>query len=401
MKMVCRWSRTTRGYCSGVALVGITVTFLLAIITNQKSTVSDGEETRWLNRRLTKGEPSGEGNRLVKKESKHDIGTTTGETKYNDISSKLRYVGNQMKANISFDGAISTEKDISERLDLYKARKNLIQSACKKYGLGSYQQDLSVDTSHQNQYQNMEASFPWPPEKSLMYQSTWHLLYCWIHKVASSSWSKVFYYLKGKDVPASRLHEAAQHFSLSSAHTNLETSLSNSLVFTIVRHPFERLVSAYRDKFELAKKYAYIYSHYANKILSLSSPLEVKKMRRPTFSEFVNYLLREPVHKFNDHWVPYWLHCHVCELEYDIIGKMETIGEDMEFIAEESGLAAANISLPWANKRGSGHQISLDYFQGLSLTQVKRLYEIYKPDFEMFGYTAEPYFQLFNTDVPS
>ena len=99
-------------------------------------------------------------------------------------------------------------------------------------------------------------SFPWPPEKSLMYQDTWHLLYCWIHKVASSSWSKVFFSLKGQEVPASRLHEAAQKFSLSSSNTDLQSSITNSLVFTIVRHPFEHLVSTYRDKSELAKKYA-------------------------------------------------------------------------------------------------------------------------------------------------
>ena len=39
-------------------------------------------------------------------------------------------------------------------------------------------------------------SFPWPPEKSLMYQDTWHLIYCWIDMVASSSWSKVFFSLQ-------------------------------------------------------------------------------------------------------------------------------------------------------------------------------------------------------------
>ena len=87
-------------------------------------------------------------------------------------------------------------------------------------------------------------------------------------------------------------------------------------------------------------------------------------------------------------------------MEYDIIGKMETITEDMDFIAQESGLAAANISLPWANRKSSGAKVSLDYFKGLSLHQVEGLYAIYKPDFEMFGYNADSYFQLFGTGVP-
>ena len=104
--------------------------------------------------------------------------------------------------------------------------------------------------------------------------------------------------------------------------------------------------------------------------------------------------------QFNDHWVPYWLHCHVCEMEYDIIGKMETIADDMEFIAERSGLAATNISLPWSNRRNSGDKVSLNYFRGLPVNQLMGLYRIYKLDFEMFGYKVEPYFELISDTVP-
>merc|ERR1712037_54508 len=112
-----------------------------------------------------------------------------------------------------------------------------------------------------------------------MYQEPWHLLYCWIHKVASTSWSKVFLQLAGLEVPLSRTHEATQKFSPKKPG-QLASAISTSLVFTIVRHPFERLVSAYRDKFELAKKYAYIYSHYASKVLNTTSP--GSRTRRPS-----------------------------------------------------------------------------------------------------------------------
>lgn len=383
-----RWSRASRGCCGCLITVGLTAGFLFIIITYENSSPDETNETKWLKRRLAKGEPSGEDAR--------NTPVPTSEQKRNSDKG----INQQIKEIVlPLNDAKLVQKMNSQRLDLYKDRKQMIKSTCKKYGLGKFHSEQS-EGSQSSEYQRVSASFPWPPEKSLMYQDTWHLLYCWIHKVASSSWSKVFFYLKGTDVPASRLHEAAQKFSLSSAKTELETSIANSLVFTIVRHPFERLASAYRDKFELAKKYAYIYSHFANKILNLASPLEVNKHRRPTFSEFVDYLLRMPVERFNDHWVPYYLHCHVCEMEYDIIGKMETIAEDMDFIAEESGLAAANISLPWANRRSSGHKASLDYFKGLSLAQVKGLYAIYKPDFEMFGYKADSYFQLFEAEVP-
>ena len=166
---------------------------------------------------------------------------------------------------------------------------------------------------------------------------------------------------------------------------SLQSALSTSLVFTIVRHPLERLVSAYRDKFQFAKKYAYIYNNYAGQVMNTTSAGS-RTSRRPSFSDFVNYLLRTPVDQYNDHWVPYWLHCHLCEIEYDVIAKMETITEDTDFIATRSGLTNYNISLPWANKRRSKDDLTSEYINQLSSSQVEKLYEIYQPDFEMFDY---------------
>ena len=275
----------------------------------------------------------------------------------------------------------------------------MIRRTCEKLGLGN---SSLASTDHiSSQYKEAETNFPWPPEKSLMYQPSWNLLYCWIHKVASSSWSEVFFYLKGKEVPPSRLHEATQYFSLRSHGVELKTALRNSIVFTIVRHPFERLVSAYRDKFELARKYAYIFNHYAAQILNISLPntpsIGHRVVRRPSFSEFIDYLLRTPLEEFNDHWVPYYLHCHLCEIEYDVIGKMETIKEDIDFITEQSGLASYNITLPWTNKKSSAkakENVTLEYFKQLSKSQIEKLYKLYLPDFEMFDYDIAPYLEL-------
>ena len=116
----------------------------------------------------------------------------------------------------------------------------------------------------------------------------------------------------------------------------------------------------------------------------------------PYHDYFIRLMRDSPVDQYNDHWVPYWLHCHLCEVEYDVIAKMETITEDTDFIANKSGLSNFNISLPWANKKRSKEDVTLDYIKQLSLTQVERLYEIYKPDFEMFDYKIDPYLRLFN-----
>ena len=36
--------------------------------------------------------------------------------------------------------------------------------------------------------------------------------------------------------------------------------------------------------------------------------------------------------EYNDHWRPYWLHCNLCRLDFDVIVKFETISEDTNVI---------------------------------------------------------------------
>ena len=91
-----------------------------------------------------------------------------------------------------------------------------------------------------------------------------------------------------------------------------DTDAQCSTKFFFVRHPFERLVSCYRDKFEFGSKNDYIFKTF--------NPSQIKTTR-PSFAEFVQYLIDTPVELFNDHWLPYWMHCQVCTQNYDIIGN--------------------------------------------------------------------------------
>ena len=41
------------------------------------------------------------------------------------------------------------------------------------------------------------------------------------------------------------------------------------------------------------------------------------------------------VNKYNTHWRPYWIHCNICKLEFDLFAKFETLADDMETIRGE------------------------------------------------------------------
>merc|ERR1711971_629384 len=279
----------------------------------------------------------------------------------------------------------------------YWQRFSRVKEVCEKYHLVGSEDELnkseltggvkSSDTIAEN-FSRMQKSANLPPEKTIMHLAKYSLLYSWIHKAASSSWNKIFFQLVGKTkVKEHNLHEAAAFFRPPASQlSNLVTS---SLLFMVVRHPFERLVSAFRDKFEIGNKADYIYKLYAAPILQIKAEskavesLMVRKANRPTFIQFIDYLLRTEVKEYNDHWRPYWLHCNVCRLDYDVFVKFETISEDTSVIEELSGLSKENLVFPWTNRMNSGgSNKTLEYFQPLGRDRMHKLFQIFQIDFE-------------------
>jgi len=127
----------------------------------------------------------------------------------------------------------------------YWQRFSRVKTVCERYHLGTEVKPTSVSNSEEEEYQRLERDASLAPEKTIMHLAKFSLLYCWVHKAASSSWNKIFFQLVGKTkVKEHNLHEAAAFFR-PPAH-QLSSLITSSLVFVVVRHPFERLVSAFR-----------------------------------------------------------------------------------------------------------------------------------------------------------
>ena len=95
------------------------------------------------------------------------------------------------------------------------------------------------------------------------------------------------------------------------------------------------------------------------------------------------------------------MHCDYCDIRYDIIGTVETLEDDLECIAEvnnfKSDLYRIKNDLSehptFKTKIGMKGitEKTKHYFMQLNATQVYKIYHMYKIDFEMFGYSTEPY----------
>ena len=174
----------------------------------------------------------------------------------------------------------------------------------------------------------------------------------------------------------------------------------------IVRHPFERILSAYRDKLEnnsIGHEHGtmFYYERFGKNI--------VKRFRRenvthpePTFAEFVEYLTRTNLLLYSDeHWVPYYIQCTPCLLDFTFIMKLETFQEDIAGFLRKTDLGFKDISRKHVTLTGPTGDVARKYFSTLSRDLLLRLYETYRIDFEMFEYSIQPYLQLFLDPTPS
>jgi len=117
------------------------------------------------------------------------------------------------------------------------------------------------------------------------------------------------------------------------------------LKFVFVRHPFDRIISAYEDKVvasNVFKKGEYGLNWY-NANLNFN-PIYADKDN--SFNSFVQLVLdsakqkdcyQQPVSEcdIEHHVRPYLPWCLYCDVDYDVIGKLEDFDEDMAYIAEK------------------------------------------------------------------
>ena len=154
--------------------------------------------------------------------------------------------------------------------------------------------------------------------------------------------------------------------------------------FIFVREPFHRFLSAFRDKF-IGK----------NRIYSKNIRRTIVKRYRPndcdpngensvSFSEFAQFYCRANINR-NPHWRQYEDLCHPCVVNYDSIGHLETMQQDASLLLKMAGIDD-HVTFPPIHNVTSRSDVFHYYYSQVPSQYIARLGEIYRHDFEMFGY---------------
>lgn len=127
-----------------------------------------------------------------------------------------------------------------------------------------------------------------------------------------------------------------------------QDALQNYTTFTLVRHPLERITSAYTNKMlEMKKKtmrnyvrkrrlIMRLYGNYTKE--SITSSREVY----PTLAEFVA-MLTDPHSRLAEtdrHFQREELRCMPCDFKFDYILKLETLNQDLAWFIPQVWIAA-------------------------------------------------------------
>ena len=205
----------------------------------------------------------------------------------------------------------------------------------------------------------------------------------------------------------------------------------NLTAFMIVRHPFERLVSAYRDKLErinysLHSK-VYFYETYGKRIVERFREKAIETLGKAFFQKSNNYgtmltvvhgdrpnaslpsfweFVQSVIIRFNmdAHWRPIYEQCSVCnpvQLKVNpYILKFENLGEEslafvrhMHWDDKINQSVAFNVNRPTLM---SSKEVTQLYFSVLSDDDIRKLYNVYEYDFLLFNYT----FKFGNVTLP-
>ena len=148
--------------------------------------------------------------------------------------------------------------------------------------------------------------------------------------------------------------------------------------FCVVRHPYTRLISCYRDKFERGRKNA----SYRRKTRELGFAAN----RELSFAEFLAAVAKQDQRMMNSHWRIQYYNVFMDMIRYDEIIRYEEFSARLPQLVSELYPAANAEAILSRHRqdRSSDEMVKLYFTPALKeLTQ-----QIYRLDFDTFGYDS-------------
>lgn len=153
----------------------------------------------------------------------------------------------------------------------------------------------------------------------------------------------------------------------------LEMLSGKAYRFAFVRHPAQRLESAYRDKIVDNTR-------WRPKVAGALG-IDVAPDETVSFERFLGAVERQhPVTGMNPHWRPQHVNLMHPVISYDRVGRIENFDADLRRVTDEAGLPTT----PYAVRNSARRRPDSVYAGRPDL--LRRVEELYALDMELYGY---------------
>ncbi|XP_066920587.1 carbohydrate sulfotransferase 14-like [Clytia hemisphaerica] len=244
---------------------------------------------------------------------------------------------------------------------------------------------------------------------SFIYNDKKKFVYCRIPKVACTTWKKVVLYTLGivdthpVNTSLNTLYSYRMPYmkDFKNDTQRIKYMQDNYFSFMLSRHPFDRLFSVYRNKFQnpVVKRASFL--HYFGpiilKVTGKNLNTHSKKIRHGieyydiTFEEFLTFLTMGG-YDADDHWTPQTSLCQICKYEFDFIGRFEHLSLDSNKIFK---LIQTDINFSISHDyKQKTTDVLKDVYSKIPRTLLLKVYQVYKYDFDAFGYHPNEYFHF-------
>lgn len=250
-------------------------------------------------------------------------------------------------------------------------------------------------------------------------------LYCQIPKVASTNWMKLMIELS-KKITFNKTKSVHRHPIPMSLHFKpkvMKRLLKTYKKFVVVRDPFKRALSAYKDKFMPIRKGRNItkFKRLTKFITQYYRPASSEnKNFYPSFDEFISYitdtskLVRKSNAHYSEprHWMPQTELCSLCQVNYDYVLNFDNMTAESKYLFEKLGIPPnftlsppkhllPSVTKPVTNETYANFdQKTMKFFEDVSAKNIHALYQYYEKDYKMFGFKTPSLIKSLNlTDV--
>jgi len=216
-------------------------------------------------------------------------------------------------------------------------------------------------------------------------------VYCYAHKVASSTWMSVFAKVEGDPRFLSMVEKDSGWYRVANRIAASAAKVARAPVaMMVVRHPFDRLLSAFKDRI-LREESDQAHQHLPGILLHQPGKREEGS---PTFSQFLGYVIDGGS---DPHWNSLSSMCAPCLVDYDWILRLEdpTLEMDSAAFLQTTGMASR---LPGGmvavHREGVPSQDYRHLWIDVPCHLLADIHTIFSADFLLFGYSALEYLKV-------